>query len=483
MTGLDERQRKSLESAVGRMRSLLETDLAARLEGRFGIYEDGRVDAESALRLDPSAIQDRRDLVGIVDYLQADGESPPDAVRRLVREATFTHLNRLVAIRIAEAIGLLPAALSQGRESQGYRDVLEIAPLLADDDTGGYWTYLKLCGDELAADAPNLFDPRNPLLALAPSPKALDQLISLLADASLRDAWPAPDTLGWTYQFFNTGDERRQMRAESGAPRNGRELAVRNQFFTPRYVVDFLVQNTLGRRLMEADPTSTLLEHLPLLVDPPTAPGAPLSLADIKILDPAVGSAHFLLGCYDLLETAWQLAGVPPADAAPFSSPASGASTSIRAAPRSPLPPSSSAPAATSPPATSPRLTSSPPAPSPKAPPSGTASSPTYPPTASNSLSACKRHWRRRPSLARYSKSRTISPRPSRKPYPRPIGLCPCSIKQARPPTSSPESRPTSWLPSSASPTRRPQLLQNDSSPPTRATRSASWKPCGSVTT
>jgi hypothetical protein len=37
------------------------------------------------------------------------------------------------------------------------------------------------------------------------------------------------------------------MRDASQAPRNSRELAVRNQFFTPRYVVEFLVDNTLGR--------------------------------------------------------------------------------------------------------------------------------------------------------------------------------------------------------------------------------------------
>ena len=41
------------------------------------------------------------------------------------------------------------------------------------------------------------------------------------------------------------------MRDESQAPRNSRELAVRNQFFTPRYVVQFLVDNTLGRTWIE----------------------------------------------------------------------------------------------------------------------------------------------------------------------------------------------------------------------------------------
>ncbi len=56
------------------------------------------------------------------------------------------------------------------------------------------------------------------------------------------------------------------MRDESQAPRNSRELAVRNQFFTPRYVVQFLTDNTLGRiwLQMRGDKTAlaTLCEYL-----------------------------------------------------------------------------------------------------------------------------------------------------------------------------------------------------------------------------
>ena len=147
----------------------------------------------------------RRDLVEIIDHLRSLGETQAGAVARLLREAAFTHLNRLLAIRIAEAIGLLPESLANGRQSRGFKDLGEIMPILGDD----YWGYLLLCGDELAADAPALFDPRNPLLALAPSTPALDELVALLADPEAAELWLAPDTLGWAYQFFNTGDERR----------------------------------------------------------------------------------------------------------------------------------------------------------------------------------------------------------------------------------------------------------------------------------
>ncbi|MQA92189.1 MAG: hypothetical protein GEU90_18515 [Gemmatimonas sp.] len=312
LPGLNETQRATLEKLVARARSVLEDDFAAQAEGRFGIHGDGRIEDEAALPDDNVAKAIRGDLVEIIEHLQTLDETPAGAVARVLREAAFTHLNRLFAIRIAEALDLLPESLGNGRRSRGFMEFGEVMPILSDD----YWGYLQLCGDELAPDVPSLFDPRNPLLRLAPRKAALDELVGLLADPAIADVWPAPDTVGWTYQFFNTGDERRQMR-ESGAPRDSRELAVRNQFFTPRYVVDFLVHNTLGRRLVEDDPTSALRDELPLLVDPPTVNGSPLELDEVAVLDPACGSGHFLLGCYDVLERAWELRGVPPAESAP----------------------------------------------------------------------------------------------------------------------------------------------------------------------
>jgi len=47
------------------------------------------------------------------------------------------------------------------------------------------------------------------------------------------------------------------------------------------------VQNTLGRRLIENDPSTPLLGELRLLVDPPTVPGPPLDLNETTVLDPA----------------------------------------------------------------------------------------------------------------------------------------------------------------------------------------------------
>ena len=132
------------------------------------------------------------------------------------------------------------------------------------------------------------------------------------------------------------------MREASDAPRNSRELAVRNQFFTPRYVVEFLTDNTLGRIWYEMRKGDTRLkDECRYLVRRPKevflGPGEkapqraesdenltqkellkkPVYIEhrfkkdprDIRSLDPACGSGHFLLYAFILLlliyEEAW----------------------------------------------------------------------------------------------------------------------------------------------------------------------------------
>jgi len=84
-------------------------------------------------------------------------------------------------------------------------------------------------------------------------------LFSLINHPEIESLWAEDETIGWIYQYYNAQEERRQMRADSPAPRNSRELAVRNQFFTPRYVVEFLTDNTLGRLWYEMTQSRTAL--------------------------------------------------------------------------------------------------------------------------------------------------------------------------------------------------------------------------------
>ena len=310
---LSAEQRASLERVIQGARRSIEDDLLRALVGRYGIHPDGRIEDENSLSLSNTETAVRRDLIEIVEFLRLEGEGDQASVARLTREAAFTHLNRLIAVRVAESVGLLAESMGNGLASAGFRDFSELVPTVAATEWGRFAQFVRLCADELAADVPALFDPRNPLLELEVTEAVLAEVVEAMAELE-EDLWAAPDTFGWAYQFFNTGEERREMREESAAPRDSRELAVRNQFFTPSYVVDFLVHNGLGAHL--ASGIRGLADELPLLVEVPVEQ-IDIDLEGVSVLDPACGSGHFLLGAYDVLEKAWQHAGVEPADAAP----------------------------------------------------------------------------------------------------------------------------------------------------------------------
>lgn len=329
---LSKEARDAIARAVQRLRALFEEEFGQQATGRFGLHTERRTATEEpspaadhpgaplrlwvepleALSLTPSQVVQRNELVGTIAYLLRQGLDCGESIARIIREAAFTATNQLLAVRVAEAVGILPEVTAQGRQSSGYRDIVrDLFPLLAQQEDEGLWTYIQVCGDELGSTVPLLFDRRLPTSAFVPSRTGIDNAIAIINEPDIASAWSEPEALGWAYQFFNREYERQEMRAASGAPRNSQELAVRNQFFTPRFVVDWLVQNTLGRRLLEAGYDL----DLPLLVGEPGSP-APLGLAEVRVLDPAVGSGHFLLGCYDLLEQAWQTQGLSPAQAA-----------------------------------------------------------------------------------------------------------------------------------------------------------------------
>jgi hypothetical protein len=229
-----------------------------------------------------------------------------DAVADYLRDAAFTTLNRFVALKMLEARELVQECITKGEQSSGYRELCGLAPglpLLA--ESAGYRLYIESLFDELSTEVKVLFERRDPSSVLWPRRATFEQLLEILNADELRSVWGEDETIGWVYQFFNGQDERRKMREESQAPRNSRELAVRNQFFTPRYVVQFLTDNTLGRIWYEMRGTNTALaDRCEYMVRKPGEEFAPRTKKDprdIRVLDPACGSGHFLLYAFDLL--------------------------------------------------------------------------------------------------------------------------------------------------------------------------------------
>lgn len=341
---MDKETRSAIEKATQAARRILETDFAEQLEGTFDIHLNGKMSASPGAHLGPVERVAREKLVAAIEHKRGAGMKAAEAVVDYVRDATFTTLNRFVALKMLEARELVQECLTKGELSAGYKEFCGLAPgLLLLDGSAGYRLYLESLFDELSTEIKVLFDRRDPSSVLWPRRATFEELLGILNQEALAGVWGEDETIGWVYQYFNGKEERAAMRdtkqGGSQAPRNSRELAIRNQFFTPRYVVQFLTDNTLGRIWWEMRKGQTLLagvrdqgsgvreqgggfdadaltpdtrhlkpvcEYMVRRPDEEFAPRAKKDPRDLRVLDPACGSGHFLLYAFDLLITIYE---------------------------------------------------------------------------------------------------------------------------------------------------------------------------------
>ncbi len=318
---MDKDTRNAIERATQRARKLVEEDFAAQLEGTFDVFRSGSVAAKPGSHLSARQVFQRDKIVAVIEHKHAAGMSAAEAVADYVRDAAFTTLNRFVALKMLEARELVQECITKVDQSSGYREFYGLAPGVAMlPDGAGYRLYVESLFDELSTEVKVLFDRRDPASVLWPKRAIFEQLLEIINATELARVWGEDETIGWVYQFFNSGDERKRMREESQAPRNSRELAVRNQFFTPRYVVEFLVDNTLGRTWIEMHGDgSGLAERCRYFVrseEERTRVRPRKDPRDLRVLDPACGSGHFLLYCFDLLLTIYEEAWAAAASGA-----------------------------------------------------------------------------------------------------------------------------------------------------------------------
>jgi len=174
-----------------------------------------------------------------------------DFRRMAEKQAAYTLLNRLVFLRLLEAAGLRkPLVVTGGWDSRGYKDFREIAPALCDvrhDESEGYAFLLRLIFEDLATDLPGLYGSAG-IADLIPVPvSTLRAVVEAFDDPELQSCWTDDMTLGWVYQYWNDPDrEALDAKINDGGKIEPHEIASKTQMFTERYMVDWLLQNSLG---------------------------------------------------------------------------------------------------------------------------------------------------------------------------------------------------------------------------------------------
>lgn len=325
---MDAAQKKLLRHVVLGMRHILD-----------GTYESGGTKTPGDIEQRLAAIGVRRDRDPIpLDELpqldQADraarrvtdayllhrkdaGVAREEAIAELVRETSYSWVNRLLALRCMEARELIDEVVVQkesygGRSLEHYRYATR-HPAECTGEDAGLFAALFHVFEERATSLPLLFDPESPGVAVRPSVPALRACIRLLTgeDAAL---FRAPDTLGWAYQFYQEEEKNRvdeQLRTKKGYKCEGADIVPKTSLYTEDYMVSFLVENSLGATWRAMHPKSRLSEQWDhFVVNADRSPADAKPVAEITFLDPACGSGHFLVAAFDLFYEMYKEEGV-----------------------------------------------------------------------------------------------------------------------------------------------------------------------------
>lgn len=314
MLPLDKTLRTKLEKTVKDAREIAEAGAKAALE-QMGLEAANPPrflsDSDKALRR-KLRVHGRQ----LGDARLADAQQ---AIDLLSEEIAYEHWHRMLFARFLAENDLLMDDDPDSPASLSLEDCMDLA---ADHGASSGW---ELAARYASRMLPQIFRTDSPIYQLNLPPEHQHSLEKLLSDLP-SEIFKASDALGWVYQFWQAKkkDEVNKSEVKIGA----QELPAVTQLFTEPYMVQFLLDNSLGawwagKRLNEDDLKNAKSEDD--LRTKAAIPGVPLhyirfaqedgiwrpaagtfsswaqDVKDLKILDPCCGSGHFLVSAFRML--------------------------------------------------------------------------------------------------------------------------------------------------------------------------------------
>ncbi|EOF9297697.1 BREX-1 system adenine-specific DNA-methyltransferase PglX [Enterobacter bugandensis] len=256
----------------------------------------------------------------------------------LVEHCAYTWFNRLCAIRYMEIHGYLDHGfrmLSHPDNTTGF-EVLDHVPEVAEallPEKKAQLVEMKLSGNQdeaiyrelllaqchaLHRAMPFLFEAVDDEaeLLLPDNLTRTDSILRGLVDGIPEEDWQEVEVIGWLYQFYIS----EKKDAVIGKVVKSEDIPAATQLFTPNWIVQYLVQNSVGRQWLQTYPDSPLKGKMDYYIEPAEqtpevqsqlAAITPASIEpeSIKVLDPACGSGHILIEAYNVLKNIYEERG------------------------------------------------------------------------------------------------------------------------------------------------------------------------------
>lgn len=252
-----------------------------------------------------------------------------DGFNQVMEAVAYTWFNRFMALRYMEIHGYLehgfrvlsnpgggpiPEILEQAAKVElSGLDKSKVIELKLDGtkDSELYRMLLVAQCNALHAAMPFLFERINDETELLLPDNLLhsDSLIRKLVTEIDDEDWREVEIIGWLYQFY-ISEKKDQV---IGKVVKSEDIPAATQLFTPRWIVKYMVQNSLGRMWLNTYPQSSLRQKMEYYIEPAAQTEdvqaqikaitpATLNPELMTFLDPASGSGHILVEAYDIFK-------------------------------------------------------------------------------------------------------------------------------------------------------------------------------------
>jgi len=258
----------------------------------------------------------------------------------VVEKTAYTWFNRLIALRFMDANGYQPLGIkvvssasgnshipelldevNSGRIPSGLRvdeklilDILDGRVASANPDNEVYRMLLVAACNGLHEIFPFLFEEINDFTELL-LPEDLTSDKSIIYDVVKgmdNESCAEVEIIGWLYQFYVSEKNAELINSKKVYDRD--ELAPASQLFTPKWIVQYMVDNTLGHLWWDNQSRSRVHESLEYFILPnrTRAEGQTKSIEDIRFFEPCVGSGHILSYAFDVFYSIYAEEGYSP---------------------------------------------------------------------------------------------------------------------------------------------------------------------------
>ncbi|MFA9187571.1 BREX-1 system adenine-specific DNA-methyltransferase PglX [Flavobacterium magnesitis] len=259
------------------------------------------------------------------------------AVQDTIEEAAYTWFNRIMAIKILEKRGYISPTLDyvtdlkipqivqeakRGQhqlKQQKYITLLQ-EYLLEDKEEQALGLLLtRLCNNDIVIhDVFGRIDDYTEIL-LPTNLLARNGIIDLLNSYALEeDQYQEVELIGWLYQFYISDKKDEVFKGfKTNKKARPEDIPAATQIFTPKWIVKYMVENTVGKIYLDYDKNSDLKSEMKYLVEASvndqglmvneksdTINNSPLTinnLEELTLIDPASGSGHILVTGFELL--------------------------------------------------------------------------------------------------------------------------------------------------------------------------------------